>query len=198
MFTGIIEHVANIERFEKNNNGARLVIEKPKEWDTKLGDSIAIAGVCLTVVEQTETTFAFDLMPETLIRTAFGQRDFSQYNIERAITVGAKLDGHMVSGHVDTVGTVTDIVDQDGVYKMRVSFDSQYASLIIMKGSVVIDGVSLTVTGIGDTWCEVDLVPYTLQHTTLGDLQKNDFVNLEFDLVGKYINRFMEARHAGE
>ena len=198
MFTGIIEQQGVVRSFSKSETGARLVLEKPTEWNTKLGDSISVQGACLTIAEQDENTFSFDLMPETLNLTAFGIADLETYNLERATTLDTKLDGHIVSGHVDTVGNVVSVKDDNGEYVVRVSFEKQFSSLIIMKGSITIDGVSLTVTGVGDSWCEVSLVPYTLKHTTLGNLQKGDHINIEFDMIGKYINRFMEIHHAGK
>lgn len=198
MFTGIIEQQGKKVNFSKSDTGARLVLEKPQGWETNLGDSISVQGACLTIAQQDEKTFSFDLMPETLRLTTFGIDELEQYNLEPATSLDRKLDGHMVSGHVDTVGNVLDVKDDNGEYVIRVSFDKKFASLVIMKGSITIDGVSLTVTGIGDAWCEVSLVPYTLEHTTLGELQKGGHVNIEFDMIGKYINRFMEIHHAGE
>lgn len=199
MFTGIIEHVARVERFEKKgDSGARLVLEKPATWNIKLGDSIAVAGACLTVVEQDSATYSFDLMPETLEKTTFGLVNPEKVNLEQAASLGAKLDGHMVSGHIDSVGKIEQVRANDGAYDIRVTFSEEFAPLVVMKGSITIDGVSLTVSDVGDSWCEVSLVPYTLEHTTLGALQKGDSVNLEFDMIGKYINRFMKTQYAGK
>ncbi len=198
MFTGIIEKQGKVKDFSKSESGARLILDKPLDWITSLGDSIAVQGACLTIAEQDKETLSFDLMPETLGKTVFGIHEFKKVNLEQATTLQTKLDGHIVSGHVDTVGVVGSVQDNNGEYVIRISFDEQFASLVIMKGSVTIDGVSLTVTGIGDNWCEVCLIPFTLEHTTLGSLEKNSKVNLEFDMIGKYINRFMEIHHAGK
>lgn len=196
MFTGIVEKQSKVKEFSRNNTGVRMVLEKPADWETKLGDSIAVQGACLTISAQDEQTFSFDLMPESLEKTVFGMHDFSIVNLEQATTLQKKLDGHIVSGHIDTIGKVAEIKNKDGVYVIRISFDEEFSSLVIMKGSITIDGVSLTVTGIGDSWCEVSLIPFTLEHTTLGSLEKDSYVNLEFDMIGKYINRYLEC-HSG-
>jgi len=198
MFTGIIEQQGKKIDFSKNDQGARLVLVKPVGWETGLGDSIAVQGACLTIAEQNGETFSFDLMPETLAKTVFGVADAEIYNLERATTLENKLDGHIVSGHIDTVGIVESVQNDSGKYVLRISFDNSFASLVIMKGSVTIDGVSLTITGVGGNWCEVSLVPYTLEQTTLSSLEKGNHVNLEFDMIGKYINRFMKIHHAGK
>lgn len=197
MFTGIIQATARIKEFSKEDQSAHLCVEKPTAWETVLGDSIAIQGTCLTIVAQDDKTFSFDIMAATLDKTTFGARILEKVNLERAVTLENKLDGHMVSGHVDDRGTVVSLYT-DGEYRLRISFDKKYSALVVPKGSITIDGVSLTVGALGDDWCEVSLVPYTLEHTTLGKLAVGWAVNLEFDMIGKYIHRYMETHYAGK
>ncbi len=197
MFTGIIQATARVKEFSQQEHSAHLCLEKPPGWEMNLGDSIAIQGTCLTIVAQDDKTFSFDIMAETLDKTTFGARILQQVNLERAVTLKNKLDGHMVSGHVDDVGTVASI-HTDGEYRLRISFDKKHSALVVLKGSVTIDGVSLTVGALGDDWCEVSLVPYTLEHTTLGKLAVGWAVNLEFDMIGKYIHRYMETHYASK
>jgi len=197
MFSGIIETIEKVKEFSETPNGKRLVIERNISWIVAVGNSIAIQGVCLTVVQVTDTTLAFDLVPETLERTVFGKRNLDYVNIERARSLNEAMDGSITTGHIDTLGKIKKIVKDETGYTLLVSFEKKYAPMVIEKGSIVVDGVSLTIVEVGDDWLSVVLIPFTREHTTLGTLKEGDSVNLEFDMIGKYINRYMEIRYAG-
>ena len=176
------------------DNGLVLTIARPSAWrDMQLGESISTNGVCLTVSELREDEYDSFVMHETSRLTTFGQAVPKRVNLERAMSVGDRLGGHLVSGHIDSAGKITDLDKSDGI-DMTVEFDPVFADLVIRKGSICIDGVSLTVTGVTDSALRVSLIPFTLEQTTLGTLRVGDDVNLEFDMVGKYIANIMEKR----
>jgi riboflavin synthase len=178
MFTGIIEHTAKITKNRASKNILTLSIKRPPEWtDLELGESIAMNGVCLTVMQIAKTSFGSQL-PESL-------------NLERAMKPSDRLGGHFVQGHVDTVGEVFKIDSTKG-YELFVKFPAHNRKYVIYKGSITIDGVSLTVAEVKDDVLKVALIPYTLSHTTLGLLRPGDKVNLEFDMIGKYIVNLAE------
>jgi riboflavin synthase len=193
MFTGIITHITPIKDSHKIGEGLRIILEKPQEWsDLVLGESIATNGACLTVSSFNDTEYEVFLMPETLEKTIFGQQVPAKVNLERSLSAADRFGGHFVQGHVDGVGQVARIDETDG-YRLYISFDKANAPLVIPKGSVTINGVSLTVVDAKQDELSVALIPHTLQHTTLGDLRVGDPVNLEFDMIGKYIVRNMAA-----
>ena len=188
MFTGIVE-----ERGRVRAAGRRLEVEaKTVTDDAAIGASIAVSGVCLTVAERDEGVLAFDLADETLSRTTLGDlREGDAVNLERPVTLLQRLGGHLVQGHVDGVGRVESIEEQAGGATMRIALDEALAPYVVKKGSVAVDGVSLTVAAVEDGAFTVALVPHTLAVTTLGDLRPGDGVNLEVDVLAKYVERLM-------
>lgn len=200
MFTGIVEETGRVLRIDKASDGARLVVETTLDLaDTRLGDSIALDGCCLTVVEmgmEDGTRFvAFDLGPETLAVTTLGAlKPGSRVHLERALRLSDRLGGHLVAGHVDAVGSIERRQTVGDALLLRVAAPPEITRYCIHKGSVAVDGVSLTLNVVDDAGFEVGLIPHTLEKTHLGDLQVGDRVNLEADLVGKYVARLLPAR----
>jgi riboflavin synthase len=192
VFTGIVREVGTTAAFD----GSRLVVEGPETAAAAgVGDSVSVAGVCLTVVETGAGRLAFDVVPETISRTALGSLEpGGAVNLEPSLRVGDQLGGHVVQGHVDAVGRVRSVTPEgDG---RRVWFDAPdpVVRYCLEKGSVAVDGVSLTVAAVDDDGFEVALIPHTLEVTTLGRLEPGDEVNLEADVLGKVVERLLAAR----
>lgn len=190
MFTGLIEEVGDIARFE----GSRLVVSaRVVLADAAEGSSIAVNGACLTVVERGPGHIGFDLGPETLARTALGDLGVGdRVNLERPLRLGALVGGHLVQGHVDGVGVVTELTREGETARLRLECQVEaLAALLIPQGSVAVDGVSLTVAAIEGLAFEIMLIPHTLAQTTLGGLKAGKRVNLEMDMIGKYVQRFL-------
>lgn len=163
-----------------------------------LGESVAVQGACLTVTTAGDGCFTADLLDETLRRTALqGLGEGARVNLERALALGDRLGGHIVSGHVDECGTLSGVEDRGRDIAWRVACSAALARQTVMKGSVAIDGVSLTVSGLGDDWFEVNLIPHTLKETSLCDRRVGDAVNLEGDILGKYVARLLGRAPAG-
>ncbi len=194
MFTGIITEVASVRRSSSKDDGLTITFERPKTWDNMtLGESISTDGVCLTVSDLRSDEYDCFLMPETLHKTSFGTNIPKAVNLERPMVAGDEFGGHFVQGHVDTVGPVSKI-DTSAGYTMSIDFPVASRELVIPKGSITIDGVSLTIINVTEYNLSVGLIPHTLSTTTLKDLQVGDKVNLEFDMIGKYIVNVMEQR----
>lgn len=195
MFTGIVERVARITRLDSVAGRVELEIEAGADIaaEVRLGDSIAISGCCLTVVAVRGPVLAFQAVPETLRRTSLGSRAVGDaVNLERAMRVDARLDGHIVQGHVDGTGTIRSI-DADGQDRLvRISCPAELARQIVPKGSVAVEGVSLTVVDPDPACFAVALIPHTLAVTTLGRAEPGTIVNLELDVLGKYVFRYLE------
>ena len=193
MFTGIVEAMGVVEGLRLQPGGARLSVRTPEGWARpEPGSSIAVNGACLTLVAWEGPCFAADLSTETLAKTTFGAlRPGDRVNLERPLTVGASLGGHIVTGHVDGVGTVTDVHPEGEGAVMRVRPPAELAPLLVFKGSIAVDGVSLTVADLAEDEFRVALIPFTLQHSTLGLRRPGDLVNLEADLLGKYVARLL-------
>ena len=188
MFTGIITATAEVLSAEKNPRGLALKVVRPKNWtDLQAGESINSDGVCLTVESQDAASYSYQLVPETLAKTTFGQSVPKAINLERSLQTSDRFGGHFVQGHVDTVGTVKELVQSKGEVRLVIGFDAKYRQLVVDKGSITVNGVALTVTETKDNSFGVALIPYTLEHTNLGSLTKGSLVNLEFDVIGKYI-----------
>lgn len=187
MFTGIIEAVGQISQRTDAENLTTLVLKRPQGWELSVGQSIAVSGVCLTVVAFTDDDFTVELMPETLSKTVFGNTGLKTVNLERAMLANGRFEGHVVQGHADTVGEISaiDQVGETAVFK--VSFPESFSNLVVEKGSITIEGVSLTVVEAGAGLLSAALIPHTLSRTTLGDKKPGEAVNLEFDILGKYI-----------
>jgi riboflavin synthase len=219
MFTGIIQGIGKIVKVVKKGNSLRLTVNPPRYTDksVKLGDSIAINGVCLTITSPPEPArqarsggrpdvtsgragvsgrgkeyFTFDVMPETFKRTTLGEVTVgNNVNIESAIKVGEPLGGHFVQGHIDTVGIIASIKKQGGEYLMQIRCPAKIIESIIEKGSVAVDGVSLTVVNTQSNHFSVALIPFTLTHTILGEKKIGDKVNIELDIIGKWVKKLL-------
>src|SRR5499427_4735467 len=190
MFSGIIAAVGRISRIERSKGGLRLGIEAGKLGlrDVAVGDSIAVNGACLTVVKRAKNRFSVDVSRETLRVTAGLDRE-GGVNLEKALRLSDKLDGHLVLGHVDGIGKVTGVEPQGGNRKLRVRAPASLLRYIARKGSIAVDGVSLTVNAVRGGEFEVNLIPHTLAVTTLQNLQAGDRVNLEIDSLARYVAR---------
>lgn len=194
MFTGIIEEVGNVKSISARQTGSAIFIEANKVLGgTRIGDSIAVNGVCLTVSSFSEGGFSADVMPETLRKSNLGKlKTHSPVNLERALALGERLGGHMVSGHVDGVGTVLDRKQEGNAVIMTFKAPADVLRLIISKGSIAVDGVSLTVAGVSNDSFSVSLVSHTLHHTTLESKMPGTVVNLENDMLAKYVERLLD------
>lgn len=193
MFTGLVEELGRVRSIARGADSARLYIAAARVLEgTALGDSIAVNGVCLTVVDMGGDYFAADVMAETLARSNLGGLRPGQYvNLERALRLGDRLGGHLVSGHIDAVGTITALERRDIALLVTVSAPPGVLRYVIRKGSVAIDGISLTVVDVDQHSFQVSLIPHTAKVTTLGYKQVGDTVNLEADLIGKYVERLL-------
>ncbi len=198
MFTGIIEALGEVRAVEPGAESARIRIAAGEVTEgLKLGDSIAVNGACLTVAEIDGELLCFDAVRETLEKTALGELEAgSRVNLERALRADGRFDGHIVQGHVDGVGEVSRLERIGDDVKLFVACGRGFASQLVDKGSVTIQGVSLTVVEVGGDDFHVVLIPHTLERTTLGQLEPGSRVNLEADVLGKYVKRYLE-QHVG-
>ena len=194
MFTGIIETVGKLVRIERHGDLTRFVLEAGVvSEDVKLGDSIAVNGVCLTVTSIEGAALGFEAVAETLLRSSLGDLSTGGVvNLERALRAGQRLDGHIVQGHVDGRGVVRALERRGDDVRLEVGCDAGFADLLVDKGSVAIDGVALTVVNALPDAFDVALIPYTLERTTLGCKRPGDRVNLEADVLGKYVKKYVE------
>ena len=195
MFTGIVRergHVASVQRTE---SGVRVVVEAPATAaDVRAGDSVSLNGCCLTVTEVTDSRMAFDAVPETLRRTTVGRLAAgSAVNVEPALRAGEPLGGHYVQGHVDGVGRIRSVEHEGEARRVWIDAPDAILRYCVEKGSITVEGVSLTVAELADDAFAVALVPHTLSETTLGGLEPGDDVNLEADVLAKYVERLMRA-----
>jgi riboflavin synthase len=199
IFTGLIMEVGTVRRIDRRADGAYLTIEANLVLaGTQIGDSIAINGVDLTATSLDSHAFAADASLETLARSTLGNLSAgSRVNLERALAVGERLGGHMVQGHVDGTGRLRSTTREGNAYRVRFEFPDELGRYIAMKGSIAIDGISLTVAALGPDWFEVVIIPHTWTHTTVGALRAGDRVNLEGDVLAKYVERLLEATRAG-
>ena len=203
MFTGIITAVGQIKSAQAKGDGLHLVVEVPDGYldDVALGDSIAIQGACMTATQLEANTFALDISRESLNKTV-GLDKTGPVNLEKALRLNDRLGGHLVSGHVDGVGKVAHFAqvaaDAYGSWLLRIEAPTSLAAYLAYKGSIVINGVSLTVNKTEDTatacLVDINIIPHTLENTTLGHLKQGDLVNLEIDLIARYVARMLEAQ----
>jgi len=196
MFTGLVEEVGKVIGLDRVGAGARLHVScgLPRE-EIALGDSVAVNGACLTVVEKSADRISLDVSPESLERTTFKSlRPGAFVNLERALRLGDRLGGHLVSGHVDCVAVVRERREVSGNVLFSFQLPARSARYLIEKGSVAIDGISLTVNTVADERFTVNIIPHTTEHTTLRFRRPGDEVNIETDLIGKYVERLLAGR----
>lgn len=188
MFTGLILHSGTIEAFERRANGARLRIRTTDPEPFTRGESLAVNGVCLTVLPDSDGALIADLSDETLSRTTLGNLGTGlRVNVERAMALGDRMGGHLVQGHVDTVGALISVATEGDFAVYRWSFPAQYADLVVNKASIAVDGVSLTIVDPDAESFAAALIPETLRRTNIGTARIGDHVNLEFDMIAKYV-----------
>jgi riboflavin synthase len=192
VFTGLIEDLGTVEAVEGGADGARLRISTSLASEVTEGDSVAVNGCCLTATAVDADGFATEAMNQTLAVTALGSvEDGSRVNLELAMRAGDRLGGHIVQGHVDGVGTVISVEDDGFARRIRVELPSELLRYVVDKGSITLDGVSLTVAELGETWAEVSLIPETLERTNLTFAEPGSKLNVECDVVAKYVERLM-------
>ncbi|MDP5081100.1 MAG: riboflavin synthase [Winogradskyella sp.] len=196
MFTGIIENIGLIEKLEKEGGNLHITINAPITSELKIDQSVAHNGVCLTVVSINGGTYTVTAIQETLDKTNLGLLTKNTLvNIERAMKLGDRLDGHIVQGHVDQTAKCTSIKEEDGSWVFTFEYDKDFNNITIEKGSVTVNGVSLTVINSEVNSFSVAIIPYTYANTTFRTLKINDRVNLEFDVIGKYVKRLNDLRY---
>lgn len=194
MFTGIIEELGVITALQKNGGNLNITVKAGMTKELKIDQSVAHNGICLTVVDIKDDEYTVTAIDETLNKTNLGNLKVGDsVNLERGMKVGARFDGHIVQGHVDQTATCTRIDNKEGSREFTFEYDPEFQNVTIEKGSITINGVSLTVVNSQKSHFRVAIIPYTLAHTTFGSLQKGDRVNLEFDVIGKYVQRLMNS-----
>lgn len=200
MFTGLVEELGKVKNIARGAKSVRLTVSGHKVLeDVKLGDSIAVNGTCLTVVDFSRDWFTADVMPETVDRTALaGLKPGDTVNLERTLRVGDRLGGHIVSGHIDGVGTILAKEQNDNAVIVRIGAGPEIMRYIIQKGSIAVDGTSLTVVDFGPDWFTVSLIPHTATMTTVGLKTTGQPVNLEADIIGKYVEKLLGFSQAAQ
>lgn len=196
MFTGIIEETGKIKTYKRGANGAELEIECAKVLEgTRIGDSIAVNGVCQTVTELYQSSFKVRVSDETLNVTTFNDLKSGNFvNLERALTLSSRLGGHIVSGHIDGVGKFISKQKLSEFYNLTFEISADLGKYVVYKGSITINGISLTVANINDNLVTVAIIPHTFENTTLQTLKEGDFVNIETDILGKYVEKILSAK----
>jgi len=191
MFTGIVEELGTVSAINKTRAGVCLKIRANTVFsDAKIGDSIAIDGACLSVTDTKGTVLSFDVINETLKRTMLGQLKINDsVNLERSLRADSRMGGHFVTGHIDYTGRIIDILKGSGGISFKISMPSEFSRFIVEKGSIALDGISLTVANVTRETFTVYLIPHTLKVTTFGKKQKGDFLNIETDLLAKYLTK---------
>ena len=197
MFTGLIEEIGTVTALSPGAKSSRVTIRAERIFtDLKLGDSVSTNGVCLTVSEMTHRTFTADVMHETLRASSLnGLATGSRVNLERAMAAGGRFGGHIVSGHIDGTGTVRNILRDDIAHVYRIASTPAILKYVVKKGSIAIDGISLTVVDVADDWFSVSIIPHTLGETTLLNKKSGDMVNLEVDMLAKYVEKLLFSQH---
>ncbi|MBT6121191.1 riboflavin synthase [bacterium] len=192
MFTGLIEGLSQISKISKNRSGLDVHCRYAVPNDTKIGASVCLNGVCSTIVSTSETSFFIQLLSETLEISTFNDIAVGDYlNLEWSLTPSSKMGGHIVSGHVDDVGVIEEISWGEKWGTLVIEFDEKWKNNIVYKGSITIDGISLTIAELGKNWVKCCVIPHTLESTVLKYKKNGDKVNLEFDMLGKYFNRYI-------
>ena len=197
MFTGIIEELGTIESLTPNEGGARIVVSATTVTsDSRDGDSISVNGVCLTALDITSTSFAADLSQETLDRSTLGSLKVgSRVNLERAVTPVTRLGGHIVQGHVDARGEFVSADENGDFWTVRIRYPKEIAQYLVYKGSIAVEGISLTIAKLTDDSFDIAIIPKTWELTNLSTLKPGDAVNLEADVIAKYVERMIGERH---
>lgn len=195
MFTGIVAETGKITEITPLNGAVQMSIKCSFAGNTHVDESIAVNGVCLTVVSFDESSFTVQCVKETLRKTSLNSVEFgSLVNLERSLTLEKAIEGHIVQGHVDTVGTIKSIQKNDADILITIEFSDKYQDYVVGRGSIAIDGISLTVARNKGNRCTVAIIPYTWDYTNLSSKREGDLVNLEFDIFGKYIVQYLERR----
>ncbi len=195
MFTGIIEDLGQVTELKNEKDNLHISIKSAIASELKIDQSVAHNGVCLTVVSQVDDLYTVTAIKETLNKTNLGQLETGHFvNLERAMKLGDRLDGHIVQGHVDQIGVCEHVSEENGSWSYTFSYDDTLGNVTIEKGSVTINGVSLTVVNSKKNRFSVAIIPYTYEHTNFKNLKKGTIVNLEFDVLGKYIKKLYESR----
>ena len=194
MFTGIIEDLGKIISIEKEQDNIHITVDSNLTPELKIDQSVAHNGVCLTVVSINNNQYTVTAIKETLEKTNLHTLKVNnEVNLERAMVLGARLDGHIVQGHVDQIGICTSKLEENGSWRFDFSYDPKLTNVTIEKGSITVNGVSLTVVDSTKNGFSVAIIPYTYEHTVFKNIQKETIVNLEFDVIGKYVKRLTEA-----
>ncbi len=199
MFTGIVEELGTVDSIRSGSRSMVLAIKAREVLSgCKIGDSIAVNGVCLTVTTFSPSGFTADVMPETMNRSALGQlKPGDRVNLERTMRAGGRFGGHIVQGHIDGVGKIKSMLKDDNAVRVTIEAPPEVMRYIVQKGSVAVDGISLTVATTGEKEFSVSLIPHTVSITTMGRHQPGGLVNLEADIVGKYVESFLDRRFGG-
>ncbi len=196
MFTGLIEEKGKVVRVEGGKTGLKLTVSAPGiSEDVSIGDSINVNGACLTVVAVSYPNIEFDVMPETVERSNFGSlKPGDNVNLERSLRTGGRFGGHIVLGHVDGVGIIRDIRKVGNSTLIRIEAPPNVMQYVVEKGSIAADGISLTIANYGKNWFTVAIIPHTLEVTTLGEKSIGNTINLETDIIGKYVQKFVQGK----
>jgi len=194
MFTGIVEDTGKVSRIEHRGQEKKLILELPRHLtEVQLGDSININGVCLTIFQKNEQKVELDLSAETLAKTALRElKEGDHVNLERALRLTDRLGGHIVTGHVDGIGDIVEKKEERGFLQLRIRIPESVSRYVVEKGSIAIDGISLTVNEYQEGEIRMTLIPYTIEKTTLMQKRVGDRVNLEADILGKYVEKFLD------
>jgi len=193
MFTGIIETIGRVIELKKDQDNLHLIIESDISNELKIDQSVAHNGVCLTVVAMANGTHAVTTVAETLIKSNLGKlKTGDLVNLERCMQINGRLDGHIVQGHVDQTGICAEVKEMNGSWEYTFNYDPAIGNITVEKGSICVNGISLTVVNSQENAFSVAIIPYTYEHTNMQELKKGDAVNLEFDIIGKYVARLMK------
>jgi riboflavin synthase len=193
MFTGIVRELGQVESFDRNPDGAHLWVKAKLSTELERGDSVAVSGVCLTATDISDGAFAADVMNQTLSVSTLGELDDGAFvNLELPLRAGDPLGGHVVQGHVDGTVAVVAVQDDGLARRLRISVPPEHERYLVERGSLTLDGVSLTVAEVGDGWAEVSLIPETLERTTLGDAEPGRRLNLELDPIARHVERLVQ------
>jgi len=195
MFTGIIETIGRVSNLKRDQDNLEIIIESDLSNELKIDQSVAHNGVCLTVVAVTEGTHTVTAISETLNKSNLGKlKEGDLLNLERCMQMNGRLDGHIVQGHVDQTGICTEVIEKNGSWEYTISYDAAIGNVTVEKGSICVNGISLTVINSKENSFSVAIIPYTFEHTNMKSLKIGDTVNLEFDIIGKYVARLTRQK----